>query len=103
VVVTAQSGAYPSSSASAGVSITQPVSHSVSLSWSASGSVAGYNIYRRTQVAGSFTRINPTLETATVYTDSSVNSGQTYYYATTAVNSSGVESSYSNVAQATIP
>jgi hypothetical protein len=103
VAVTAQSSAYPSSSASASVSITQPVSHSVSLSWTTSSSVAGYNIYRGTQVSGPFTRINPSLETATVYTDSSVSSGQTYYYATTAVNSSGVESGYSNVAQATIP
>lgn len=103
VVVTAQSSASPSSAASASVSITQPVSHSVNLSWTAGSTVAGYNIYRGTQVSGPFTRINPTLETATVYTDSSVSSGQTYYYATTAVNSSGVESGYSNVAQAAIP
>jgi hypothetical protein len=104
VVVTAQSSSSPSSSASASVSITQPVSHSVSLSWSVSSStVAGYNVYRSTQAAGPFSKLNPSLETATVFTDSSVSSGQTYYYATTAVNSSGVESGYSNVAQATIP
>src|SRR5579864_2897528 len=104
VVVTAQSSASPSSSASAGVTITQPVAHDVNLSWSPSSSaVAGYNVYRGTQAAGPFTRINSTLETATVYTDNSVASGNTYYYVTTAVNSSGVESGYSNLAQAVIP
>jgi len=89
-------------SASAGSSITQPVSHSLNLSWTASSSsVAGYNIYRGTQSSGPFTKLNGTLETATVYTDTSVASGQTY--ATTTVNSSGVESGYSNVPQTTIP
>jgi fibronectin type 3 domain-containing protein len=38
-----------------------------------------------------------------VYTDNTIVSGQTYYYATTAVDSSGVESGYSNLAQAVIP
>jgi len=104
VVVTAQSSASPSSSASAGVTITQPVAHDVNLSWSPSSSaVAGYNVYRGTQATGPFTRINSTLDTATVYTDNSVASGHTYYYATTAANSSGVESGYSNLAQAAIP
>lgn len=42
-------------------------------------------------------------DTATVFTDQSVASGVTYYYAVTAVDSIGNESTYSNVAQATIP
>jgi hypothetical protein len=104
VTVTAQSSASPANSASAAITITQPVAQYVNLSWSpSSSSVAGYNVYRGTQSAGPFTKINSSLETATVYTDNSVTSGQTYYYATTAVNSSGVESSYSNVAQAVVP
>jgi len=104
VVVTAQSSANPNTSASAGVTITQPVSHDVSLSWKASSlPVAGYKVYRGTQAAGPFTRINSTLETGTVYIDSLVTSGKTYYYATTSVDSSGMESGYSNVAQAAIP
>jgi len=37
------------------------------------------------------------------YSDNTVQSGQTYYYATTTVDSSGVESGYSNRVQATIP
>jgi fibronectin type 3 domain-containing protein len=38
-----------------------------------------------------------------VYTDGTVVSGQMYYYVTTAVDSSGAESGYSNLAQAVIP
>ena len=37
------------------------------------------------------------------YTDASVQNGSTYYYVTTAVDSSGTESSYSNEAQAIVP
>jgi hypothetical protein len=76
----------------------------ISLSWSPSTSdVAGYNVYRGTSTAGPFARLNPTLNTATSYTDNSVGVGATYFYATTAVNSSGVESSYSNLAQVNVP
>ena len=104
VTVTAQSTYDPNSSASASVMITAPVAHDVNLSWIASSSaVAGYNIYRGTQPGGPLSKINPSLDTATVYTDPSVLSGQMYYYATTAVDSNGTESGYSNLAQAPIP
>jgi hypothetical protein len=104
VLVTAQSTYDANSSATASVTITAPVAHDVNLSWAASSSaVAGYNVYRGAQPSGPFAKINPSLETATVYTDGTVVSGQTYYYATTAVDSSGTESGYSNVAQAVVP
>jgi hypothetical protein len=104
VTVTAQSAYSPSASANAVVTVLAPVAHSVNLAWTAStSSPAGYNIYRGTQPTGPFTKINPSLEPATVYPDNSVVSGKTYYYATTAVDSSGVESGYSNMAQAIIP
>ena len=104
VTVTAQSAYQTSSTASAGVTITAPSPSMVSLSWTPStSSVAGYNVYRGSAAAGPFTKINSTVDTSTVYTDNSVNSGQTYYYATTSVDSSGVESKYSNVAQAIVP
>jgi hypothetical protein len=78
--------------------------HSVGLSWDASTSqVIGYNIYRGTVSGGPYTKLNPSATTTTVYTDSSVQSGQTYYYVTTAVDSSNVESGYSNQATAEIP
>ena len=75
--------------------------HTVDLSWTASTSsdVSGYNIYRApyTSSCGSFSKINPTLNTSTLYTDSDVTSGASYCYATTAVNASNQESSRSNI------
>ncbi|MGA9963720.1 MAG: choice-of-anchor D domain-containing protein [Terriglobales bacterium] len=80
--------------------------HSVSLSWTASTSsdVTGYNIYRGAGSAGPYSKINSSLNAGTTYTDNSVVDGQTYYYATTAVNSNNQESAYSNPPQqAVIP
>jgi hypothetical protein len=80
------------------------VNHSVNLSWSAgTSSVVGFYIYRGTQTGGPYTRLNSSLEISMTYLDTSVLSGQTYYYVTTDVDSSGLESSYSNEAFATIP
>ncbi|MGA7575511.1 MAG: choice-of-anchor D domain-containing protein [Terriglobales bacterium] len=79
-------------------------SHSVSLSWNAGdNNAAGYNVYRGTASSGPFYEINSSLDPSTSYTDSTVDSGATYYYATTEVNAQGEESAYSNVAEAVIP
>src|SRR5438874_570703 len=103
VTVTAQSAYDSTSSANATVTVT-PSSTPVSLSVSATTSIAhGYNIYRGTVSGGPYTRINASLEPATLYTDSAVHAGQTYYYVTTAIDSTGVESGYSNVVQAVVP
>jgi len=81
-----------------------PVQHSVALSWSpSSSSVNGYNVYRGTVSGGPYTKINASLDTTTSYTDSTVQSGQTYFYVTTAVGTDGVESSYSNQVTAVVP
>jgi hypothetical protein len=81
----------------------QQSSHSVALSWNPSSSqVIGYNVYRRAS-GGSYAKINPSVSATTSYTDSSVQSGTTYDYVTTAIDSSNVESAYSNQATATIP
>jgi len=78
--------------------------YTVGLSWTASTSdVAGYNVYRGPASTGPFSKINPSLNSATSYTDSTVAANQTYYYETTAVNSSNEESSPSTPAQAIIP
>ncbi len=83
-----------------GTATAAPV-HSVNLSWSASTSsnVSGYNIYRAAYASacGSFSKINPSLNTGTLYTDSAVVDGAAYCYATTAVNASNEESGYSNI------
>ena len=79
------------------------IQHSVDLSWNASTStVSGYNVYRSTVSGSSYTKINSSLVTALNYTDSTVQNGTTYYYVTTAVDSSG-KSAYSNAASAIIP
>jgi Abnormal spindle-like microcephaly-assoc'd, ASPM-SPD-2-Hydin len=79
--------------------------HWATLNWVASNSpqVTGYNAYRATQSGGSYAKINTSVITATTYTDYQVQSGQTYYYVVTAVNSSNLESVYSTQASTTIP
>ncbi len=79
--------------------------HWATLSWDASNSpeVTGYNAYRATQSGGSYVKVNTSLITATTYTDYGVQSGQTYYYVVTAVNSSNLESVYSTQASTAIP
>jgi hypothetical protein len=81
-----------------------PQQHSVSLSWTCAGSaIAGYNIYRGSVSGGPYAKINSALDTTPAYGDDSVTAGQTYYYVTTAVDGSGMESAYSNEAQAVVP
>ena len=78
--------------------------HAVDLAWTASiSTVAGYNVYRGTVSGGPYTKLNSSLVAGIAYTDTAVQGGQTYYYVTTAVDSSGNESAYSNQAQAVVP
>jgi fibronectin type 3 domain-containing protein len=78
--------------------------HSVTLTWTASGSsgVTGYNVFRSQTSGGPYTQLNSSQITGTSYVDTSVTAGQTYYYVATAVSSGG-QSSYSNQASATVP
>jgi fibronectin type 3 domain-containing protein len=76
----------------------------VAVSWNASTStVSGYNVYRSTTSGSGYVKINSSLLSGLSYTDSSVQSATTYYYVSTAVDSSGTESTYSNQATAVIP
>jgi hypothetical protein len=78
--------------------------YSVNLSWNSSSGVTGYNVYRSTTASGTYSRLNPTLNANTAYTDTTVAPGQTYYYSATSVNSSGVESALATPpVQAVIP
>jgi len=78
--------------------------HTVSVAWTGSTStVSGYNIYRGSTSGGPYSKLNSALIPGTSFTDNSVQAGLTYFYVTTAVNSSNVESSYSNQAQAIVP
>ena len=77
--------------------------HTVDLTWNASSGAVGYNIYRGSISGGPYTMINSSLDSTTAYTDSTVVSGQTYYYVATAVDASSNESGYSNQATAVVP
>ncbi len=91
-------------SAAATLTVNAAVQHSVALTWDASTStVVGYNVYRGTASGGPYTQINPSLVAALDYTDSTVQDSTTYYYVTTAVDSGGNESIYSNEAPAVVP
>lgn len=77
--------------------------HSVALTWNASpSSVVGYNVYRGTASGGPYSKIT-SMNADTSYTDSAVQSGQTYFYVTTAVDGTGKESAKSNQSLAVIP
>jgi hypothetical protein len=91
--------------AALGEGCSATISHSVSLNWtaSASASIAGYNVYRSTTSGGPYSQLNSSLVTSTSYSDGSVAAGQTYYYVTTAVDTSNNQSAYSNQAQAAVP
>jgi hypothetical protein len=75
----------------------------VTLSWVASESATGYNVYRGTAQTGTYAKINSTVDPDTSYTDKTIVDGTTYYYATTAVNSNGKESGYSNRVKVVVP
>ncbi len=78
--------------------------YTVNLFWDSSSGVAGYNVYRSTSANGTYSKINPSLDSNTAYTDGTVASGQTYYYAATSVSSSGQESTLSTPpVQAAVP
>ncbi len=78
-------------------------SHSVKLNWNASDSsgVTSYEVYRSTVSGGYYGLLASVVSLS--YTDQSVNSGTTYYYAVKAKNKSGLLSKFSNQATVLIP
>ena len=80
------------------------VTHTVTLSWTASTStVVGYHIYRGTTAGGPYTLQSNGVVTGTGYTDLAVMSGSQYFYVARAVDSNNIESINSNEASASIP
>jgi hypothetical protein len=104
VTITSNASNSPGNISLTGTGIQAAVSHSVTLSWTASTStVVGYNIYRSTVPGGPYTLVTSSPVSATTYTDTTVQAGVTYYYVVTAVDASGNESVYSNEASASVP
>ena len=82
----------------------QTASQSVDLSWTASPSPGvAYNVYRGTVSGGPYVKLNSSTVPGTSYTDTTVTSGQTYFYVVTAVDSNNNESIYSNQVSAAVP
>jgi hypothetical protein len=84
--------------------IQSTANHVVDLKWRASTSsdVAGYNLYRSPDGA-TWKRINVSLIASALYSDSTVANGSTYYYAATAVDISGHQSSMTATIKVVIP
>jgi hypothetical protein len=88
----------------AGTASATPPSHSVALSWDRSSStVVGYFVYRSSKPSGPYAKVNSAADASLSYSDSTVANGQVYYYVVTAVDSSNLESAYSNQVSVTIP
>lgn len=87
------------------ITIVAGTDHSVLLTWTPSPSpgASGYNVYRSNASGAGFSKINAAPVSALTYSDGTVVDGLTYYYATTAVDLSGGESTYSEQIQIVIP
>jgi hypothetical protein len=104
VTITSNAANSPALISLSGTGFQPPISHSVTLSWVPSTStVIGYNAYRAGVSGGAYSKLNSSPVTTAQLTDFSVQSGQTYYYVVTSVDSNNVESIYSNEVPATIP
>jgi fibronectin type 3 domain-containing protein len=90
-----------------GVSASGSSSHQVTLSWDAPSSapdpVVGYDIYRATSGGSTYELLNSSTDAQTTYIDANVQANVTYVYYVTSVDSSGVQSSSSNLVTASIP
>jgi len=86
------------------VVIQASANHVVDLSWNASTSsnVTGYNLYRSPD-GTTWNKINASLIASTLYADSTVANGSTYYYAATAVDIYGHESNKTAPVKVAIP
>ena len=83
------------------------VAYEVELNWSAPGagaaSVTGYHVYRSLSGASTYQLLNPTVDSQTTYTDTTVQGGLVYDYVVASVGSAGSESSPSNRTTVMIP
>jgi hypothetical protein len=103
ITVSSNATNSPASISLSGTGVTA-VTHSVQLSWSGAVSeVTGFNTYSSTVSGGPYVKMTSTPVSAPSYTDNSVQTGRTYYYVVTAMNSSNQESGYSSEVTAIVP
>ncbi|MFY9732283.1 MAG: choice-of-anchor D domain-containing protein, partial [Candidatus Acidiferrales bacterium] len=83
----------------------QQTSHTVDLTWTASSStdVVGYNVYRSTVSGGPYSILDSAPVATDGYSDSTVQSSQSYFYVVRSVDNTGTESVNSSEVQAIVP
>jgi Abnormal spindle-like microcephaly-assoc'd, ASPM-SPD-2-Hydin len=79
----------------------------VQLTWNSPASeddpIAGYNVYRAPRSSSQFQLLTQSPDAQTAYTDSTVQTGQTYNYYVTSVDTSGAESTPSDTTSVSVP
>jgi hypothetical protein len=77
----------------------------VALAWDSVSAInlAGYKVYYGTTSRSYTNSVSAGTQTTYTIPSSGMNAGKTYYFAVTALNTSGIESAYSNEASKTIP
>ena len=105
LTITSNAANSPLNIALSGTGLAANSTHTVALTWerSSTSSVTGYFVYRGTKPSGPFAQLNSSPESSPSYSDSTVSSGQVYYYYVTAVDSSNIQSADSNEVSVTIP
>jgi len=90
-----------------GTSSQPTTQHEVVLNWGAPTSspvpLSGYHVYRSPNGGSNYQLLNSSVDVNTTYTDTAVQSGQTYDYIVKTVDTAGVESPPSNMTSVTIP
>src|SRR5450432_821999 len=103
ITVSSNATNSPASISLKGTGVTA-ATHSVQLSWSGAVSgVTGFNTYASAVSGGPYVKTSSTASSDPSYTDTSVQTGHTYYYVVTAMNSSNQESGYSSEVTAIVP
>ena len=103
VIVSSNATNSPATISLTGTGVTA-MARSVSLSWiDGDTTVSGYNTYVASVPGGPYSKLTSTPLAGTSYVDSSVQSGRTYYYVVTALDSTNQESPYSSEIAAIVP
>ena len=103
ITVSSNATNSPASIALSGLGVAA-VPHTVALSWAlAVTGVTGFKTYVSMVSGGPYVQMGSVPSTTSAYSDSSVQSGHTYFYVVTAVNSNNQESLYSSEVAAIVP
>jgi hypothetical protein len=103
ITVSSNATTSPANISLSGMGVT-PTTHTVALSWApAVTGVTGFRTYVSVVPGGPYVEMGSVPSTTSAYTDSSVQSGQTYFYVVTAVDVNNNESLYSSEVAAIVP